>query len=46
MKLPPELRIDRAIHLVDDAANKRTIDGYKRMFRDGQTKIYGKAKHP
>jgi carboxymethylenebutenolidase len=67
-KLPRELRIDRAIYLVDDEAktyrylrrnpewvglppedneaNRRAIDGYKRIFRDGQTKAYKRAVHP
>jgi hypothetical protein len=67
-KLLRELRIDRAIYLVDDEAktyrylrrnpewvglppeeneaNKRAIDGYKRIFRDGQTKAYKRAEHP
>jgi hypothetical protein len=65
--LPRELRIDRAIYLVDDEAktyrylrnpewvslppeeneaNKRAIDGYRRIFRDGQTKTYRRAEHP
>lgn len=67
-KLPRELRIDRAVYLVDDVAktyrylrrnqewvglppeenesNKRTIDGYRRVFRDGQTKRYRRTERP
>lgn len=67
-KLPSELRIDRAIYLVNDEAktyrylrrnpeweslpgeenesNKRAIDGYRRIFRDGQTKTCKRADHP
>ena len=66
--MPRELKIDRAVYLVDDETktyrylrgnpewgslsseesetNKKAIDGYTRIFRRGQTKIYKRAEHP
>jgi 4-phospho-D-threonate 3-dehydrogenase / 4-phospho-D-erythronate 3-dehydrogenase len=63
-----ELKIDRAVYLVDDKTktyrflrrnpdwkelpsevnetNKKTIDGYTRVLRSGQTKTYKRADHP
>ena len=66
--MPRELRIDRAVYLVDDKKgtyrflrrnpnwekldpaeneeNKRQIDGYSRIFRDGRRKTfrYGRSQ--
>jgi hypothetical protein len=30
----------------ENEANKRSIDGYTRVFRNGQTKTYKRSEHP
>jgi len=64
--MPRELRVDRAVYLVDDETrtyhflrrnpdwkkldpvendkNKRQIDGYTRIFRDGRKKTFRYSK--
>jgi len=65
--MPRELKIDRAVYLVDDekriyrflrrnlswekldpaenSKNKRQIDGYTRIFKDGQRKTFHFGKY-
>ena len=66
--MPKELKIDRAIYLVDDEtktyrfwgrnpdwkkldpleneANKRYLNGYTRIFRNGKTRKFIRKEHP